>query len=131
MHFFLHGPIAPDAQAALVRHGHVCHTPLELSADTPAPDLALDTPETLLPLLKKHQWNLVTVDGSFIAALYEAKHPFPATIIYILDDPADLHDQGAAIDRLFERYKRLAPWRMYTVTPNRVKVRQLPGAARA
>jgi hypothetical protein len=31
------------------------------------------------------------------------------------------------VDRLFDRYKRLSPGRLYTVTGSRVKVRQLPG----
>jgi hypothetical protein len=35
-------------------------------------------------------------------------------------------EQDDAIDRLFTRYKRLAPGRLYTVTGARVKVRQLP-----
>ena len=33
-----------------------------------------------------------------------------------------------AIDRLFTRYKAPKPKRLYTVTENRVKVRQLPGS---
>jgi hypothetical protein len=56
---------------------------------------------------------------------------FANAIVLILDDPDDLHDQGAAITRLFERYKRLTPRRLYTVTRSRVKIRQLPGAAQA
>jgi hypothetical protein len=36
-------------------------------------------------------------------------------------------EQDDAIDRLFARYKRLSPGRMYTVTGTRVKIRQLPG----
>ena len=39
--------------------------------------------------------------------------------------------QATAIPRLFKRYPRLTPRRLYTVTPNRVKIRQLPGAAQA
>jgi hypothetical protein len=35
-------------------------------------------------------------------------------------------EQDDAIDRLFTRYKRLTPGRLYTVTETRVKVRQLP-----
>ena len=33
-------------------------------------------------------------------------------------------EQDDAIDRLFTRYKRLSPGRLYTVTGGRVKVRQ-------
>jgi len=35
-------------------------------------------------------------------------------------------EQDDAIDRLYARYKRLTPGRMYTVTGSRVKIRQLP-----
>jgi hypothetical protein len=35
--------------------------------------------------------------------------------------------QAEAIGRFFERYPRPAPGRLYTITPSRVKVRQLPG----
>ena len=38
-----------------------------------------------------------------------------------------LHTCVDAIDRLFARYKRLSPRRLYTVTATRVKIRQLPG----
>ena len=49
-------------------------------------------------------------------------------IVLVLDDPESPRDQGRAIERLFERYQRLTPGRLYTVTASRVKIRQLPGA---
>jgi hypothetical protein len=131
MRFLLHGPVNPEVQTALASHGHAVQTLLDLSEDTTAPELAAGDPRTLLPLLEKKQWNLLTVDASFIHQLYEQKVQFANCIILILDDPNDLHDQGAAITRLFERYKRLTPRRLYTVTRSRVKIRQLPGAAQA
>jgi hypothetical protein len=131
MRFLLHGAVNPDVQTALAAEGHAVHTMLDLSADTTAPDLAADDPKVLLPLVEKRQWNLLTTDASFIHALYEQKVQFANIIILILDDANDLHDQGAAINRLFERYKRLTPRRLYTVTRSRVKIRQLPGAAQA
>lgn len=131
MRFLLLGPVNPDVAAALASHGHASHTLLELSADTTAPELDANNPRALLPLVEKRQWNLLTTDASFIHALYEQKAPFANTVVLILDDPDDLHDQGAAITRLFERYKRLSPRRLYTVTRSRVKIRQLPGAAQA
>jgi len=127
MRFLIHGAVHPDAQGALVKHEHVCHALLELSADTDAPTKMADDPALLMPLLDKKQWNLVTTDGDFLRALYEKKVAFGGLIIFILDDPEVLHDQGPAIDRLFERYPRLTAKRMYTITASRVKIRQLPG----
>jgi hypothetical protein len=127
MRFLVHGPVHPEAQAALEKHRHTCHALLELSADTDAPDQTADNPPLLLPILEKHQWNLLTADGDFVRRLFDLKVLFRGLIVHILDDPDLLHDQGRAIDRLFERYPRLTPRRLYTITPSRVKIRQLPG----
>jgi hypothetical protein len=127
MRFLIHGAVHPDAQAALVRHGHACHALLEISSETDAPQTAAEDPAILLPLLEKKQWNLATTEADFIHAMYEKKQIFNGLILFILDDPAVLHDQDKAIDRLFERYPRLTPRRLYTITPSRVKIRQLPG----
>ncbi len=123
MRFLIHGAVHPDAAAALVRHEQACHAILELSDDA----AAADNPVLLLPLLEKRQWNLLTTDTEFVRSLYEKKVEFSGVIVQLLDDPAVLENQGAAIDRLFERYKRLTPRRLYTVTASRVKIRQLPG----
>ena len=128
MRFLVHGAIHPDAQSALQRHEHVCHALLELSADSDAPGELADSPELLLPLLDKKQWNLLTTETEFVNGAYEKHVEFSGIIVLILDDPEVLHDQDKAIDRLFERYPRLTPRRLYTVTPSRVKIRQLPGA---
>ncbi|HVT79084.1 MAG TPA: hypothetical protein VHM90_00390 [Phycisphaerae bacterium] len=127
MQFLIYGAVHPEAPAALVRHEHVCHTLLELSGETDAPAEAGENIEVLLELIGKKQWNLVTTDTDLVRELYEKKIAYAGVIVLILDDPDDLHDQGQAIDRLFERYKRLTPGRLYTVTPSRVKIRQLPG----
>ena len=52
---------------------------------------------------------------------------FGGVIVLVLETAAQ--DPGRAIERLLERYRRLTPGRLYTITPNRVKIRQLPGAA--
>jgi hypothetical protein len=127
MRFLIHGAVHSDARAALVKHEHACHELLELSGETEFPTVAADDPVQLLPLLEKKQWNLLTTDGEFLHALYEKKPAFNGVIVYLLDDPAVLHDQDKAIDRLFERYPRLTARRMYTITASRVKIRQLPG----
>lgn len=129
MRFLLHGNILPQAPAALAKHDHACHTLHDLVAGNP--DAALtppgDNPALLLPLLAKKQWHLLTTDSDLVRNLYEHKLLFAGIIVLLLPDPNPAHDQGHAIDRLFERYKRLTPGRLYTVTPSRVKIRQLPG----
>jgi hypothetical protein len=127
MRFLIHGPVHPDVQAALIKRKHACHALLELSADTDAPDEIANDPAALLPIVDKRQWNLLTADNDFVRAVFEKKVPFRGLIVHVLDDPDVLDDQGQAVDRLFERYPRLTPRRLYTITPNRVKIRQLPG----
>ena len=128
MRFFLHGTITPEGQAALIKHEHAVHTALELSDLTDAPSALADNPAELLKVLAKKQWHLFTTDADLVHRIYEEKLEFPAGIIVLMiDDPAVLNDQAPAIDRLFERYKRLTPRRLYTITPSRVKIRQLPG----
>ena len=122
MRFLTQGTIHPEALDALKKHEQATHQPEELGEDTRA-----ESPATLLPLLQKKQWNLLTTDTDFINDLYEQKFPFNGIIVLLLES-ADGPQQAAAIDRLFERYKRLTPRRLYTVTPSRVKIRQLPGA---
>ncbi len=92
-----------------------------------APELA-DRPDLLLPLLQKKQWNLITAAAPFVHAVYEQHVAFNGVIILILHDADAPNVHGRGIDRLFERYKRLTPRRLYTITPSRVKIRQLPGA---
>ena len=127
MQFLIHGPVHPEVQAALAGRRHACHAMPELTAETDAPAEMADDPAVLLKTLEKRQWNLVTADSGLVHAIYEQKVPFGGVIVHILDDPAVVQDQGAAIGRLFERYKRLTPRRLYTVTASRVKIRQLPG----
>lgn len=128
MRFFVHGTVTPEAQQALVRHGHGVHTALELSEETDAPAALEGSPAEFLALLAKRQWHLFTTDTEFIRRMYEEKAEFPGgVIVLLLDRPEELHDQAPAVDRLFERYKRLTAKRMYTITPTKVKVRQLPG----
>lgn len=144
MRFLIHGNILPQAPAALAKHDHICHTLHDLvagnpdvsGADASGADALVGSsgeaapatnPALLLPLLSKKQWNLLTTDSDFIRNLYEHKLLFQGIIVLLLPDPDSSHDQGQAITRLFERYKRLTPGRLYTVTPSRVKIRQLPG----
>jgi len=123
MHFFLLLSDAATIRPALERHEHTCHLPEELP-DAPPPE-TLGDPAVLLPLLSKKQWNLVTTNADLVRDLYEKKSEFAGSIVLLLSDAAD------PIDRLFDRYKRLSPRRLYTVTGSRVKIRQLPGGHEA
>ena len=127
MRFFLHTPLSPQGQAALKKHEHAFHLAAELAADPQAPP-ATDSPAELLKLLTKKQWQLWTTDARLVHRIYEDKLEFPGGIIVLmLDDPAVIGDQAAAVDRLFARYPRLTTRRLYTITASRVKIRQLPG----
>lgn len=128
MQFFVHGAVSPDAIDALRQHEQQVHTALELSAETDAPAALEDNPRELLKFLQKKQWHLFTTDTGLIHQIYEEKIEFPGGIIVLmLDNPDVLNDQGAAVERLFERYKRLTVKRLYTITASKIKIRQLPG----
>ena len=127
MRFLIHGGVRREAVAALAAKEHVCGTLPELlaAAETPA-----DEPSglaELLALLERRQWNLLTTDAELVRDVYDKKAAFGGVIVLVLEAAAQ--DQGRAIERLLERYRRLTPGRLYTITPNRVKIRQLPGAA--
>ena len=121
MHFLLFVPDPASIRPALERHEHACHTSGELTGSPDAAPVDLNDPDALLPLLSKKQWNLITTNADFVHSLYEKKSEFAGSVVLLLSDAAD------PIDRLFERYKRLSPRRLYTVTGSRVKIRQLPG----
>jgi len=103
--------LAPAAVAeALTRHGHKVHSPEEL---TPPPD-------DLLKAASEKQWDVITTDGKLAMSPFETQRWFKRSIVYLQSSEPD------AVDRLFARYKRLSPGRLYTVTASRVKIRQLP-----
>jgi hypothetical protein len=131
MRFLAHGEIHADALAAMTKHEQKCEPLAALSSDADEPGIteSPNSPQTLLPLLQKKQLQLLTTDTKFIADLYEQKILFPGVIVLLLESTEGM--QADAIDRLFERYPRLSPRRLYTVTGSRVKIRQLPGAAQA
>lgn len=130
MRFLVHGTITPEGQQAMLANEQALHTVMELSEDG-VTEATLDSPAELLKLLAKKQWNLFTTDGAFVDRVYEEHVEFAGVIVLLLDDPEVLDDQAPAVERLFERYKRLTPRRLYTITPSRVKIRQLPGAGQA
>ncbi len=91
-------------------------------------ELKLSDPANLFELLKaaeQKQWDIVTADQALANAPFEHCFPFNQCIVYLQLEGGDV-EQDDAIDRLFGRYKRLSPSRLYTVTGKRVKIRQLP-----
>jgi hypothetical protein len=111
MQFFLIGCSAEVAKA-LVDLEHKIHEPAEVGLETDA------SAEQIFEAAVKRQWDIVTTVGSVAMAPFEGGVAFARSVVYL--------QEGGGIDRLFARYKRLSPGRLYTVTAGRVKVRQLP-----
>jgi hypothetical protein len=122
MQWLLHGPMTSAVAEALKRHEHQVHDVSELKTASDSP------PSEILKASEKKQWDILTTDSALADAPFAENVPFNRTIVHLHLEGGDV-EQDDAIDRLFERYKRLSPRRLYTVTPTRVKIRQLPGAA--
>src|SRR5205823_9676691 len=72
----------------------------------------------------KQQLDLITADAALVNELYASPVKFDRSLVFLQLQGGSI-EQDDAIDRLFKRYKRLTPGRLYTVTGTRVKVRQL------
>jgi len=120
MQWILYGPMTAAVSEALIRHGHKTHAAEELELPEGAP------PADVLMAATKRQWDILTNDAELAAAPFESEIWFKRSIVYLQFEGGDV-EQDDGVDRLFARYKRLTPGRLYTVTANRVKVRQLPG----
>ena len=118
MRWLLHGNLTPAVTDALKRHGHEVRNG-NLAADT--------EPRAVLELAKKDQLDLLTAEAALAQAPFDLDFWFNRSIVYLQLEGGDI-EQDDAVDRLFQRYKRLTPGRLYTVTETRVKVRQLPGS---
>jgi hypothetical protein len=103
---------------ALQRHEHTAVGMVEAGLP-PAAD-----PMTVLDVARKAQLDVLTTDDALVVAAAQTR-PMTRSIVYLQLEGGEV-EQDDAIDRLFTRYKRLTPNRLYTVTENRVKVRQLP-----
>lgn len=117
MRWLVHGDLPAAVAEALRRHGHEARTPADAKIEADDPLEVLRAAHTL-------QLDIVTADPRLPGAAEQLGKRFGRSIVSIQTDP---QRSEAAIDRLFERYKRLSPGRVYTVTDGRVKVRQLPG----
>jgi len=108
MQFLLHAP--SSVGEALIRHEHKIHA---------APE------GDLFAAARQNQWEIITTDSAIALAPFDRRERFKGSIVYLQLTGTD-EELAAAIDRLFERFPRLNPGRLYTVTASRVKVRQLP-----
>lgn len=120
MQWLVHGTLSTAVAEALKRHGHQTHVAGEL--DLPADAAQID----VLKAAQKNQWDVLTNDHDLVNAPFEHDFYFNRSIVFLQLEGQDV-EQDDAVDRLFERYKRLTPRRLYTVTGTRVKIRQLPG----
>jgi hypothetical protein len=120
MRWLLHGPMTSAVADALVRHGHTAQNMTELGLP-PASD-----PAVVLKTADAAQLDILTTDASLSSAVFQMDLWMKRSMVYLQLEGGDV-EQDDAVDRLFERYSRLTPGRLYTVTGSRVKVRQLPG----
>lgn len=104
---------------ALKRFGHQVHTLEEMGLK------AQPTTRDIIWTANKKQWDLITNDATIIQWIYDDGFPYRRSVVFLQLEGGEV-EQDDAITRLFERYKRLTPGRLYTVTGSRVKIRQLP-----
>ena len=121
MRWLLHGNLTTAVADALRQRGDtvVESATLGVAPDAPCVDA--------LKAAHKAQVDVMTSDPRLAEASFAQGAPrFGRSVVYLQLEGGDV-EQDDAVTRLFERYKRLTPGRLYTVTGSRVKVRQLPG----
>jgi hypothetical protein len=123
MQWVLHGNLTNAVAEAFKRHGHAVHALSELGLPEGA------SLRDMVWSANKKQWDLVTNSHELINWIYEDRFPFKRSLVFLQLEGGEV-EQDDAVDRLFARYKRLTPGRMYTVTGSRVKIRQLPTGGR-
>ena len=120
MRWLLHGPMTAAVADALRGRGDSVVEPSAAGVPTDA------QPGDVLKAAHKAQVDVMTTDAKLAESAFAPEAPpFGRSIVY-LQLEGDEVEQDDAVGRLFERYKRLTPGRLYTVTGTRVKVRQLP-----
>jgi len=120
MRWLLHGNLAPAVADALKRHEQDSRSLTEVGL---APEAA---PQEVFDAARKAQLEILTADAALAHAPFEHDARFSRTMVLLNVEDGEV-EQDDALDRLFDRYKRLSPGRLYTVTGSRVKIRQLPG----
>lgn len=121
MRWLLHGNLTPAVAETLARHKQESRTPADVGL---APEA---TAQEVFDAARKSQLEILTADANLAQAPFEQGARFARTMVLLNVEGGDV-EQDDALDRLFERYKRLSPGRLYTVTGSRVKIRQLPGS---
>jgi hypothetical protein len=117
--WLVHGNLSGAVAEALARHGDKALAPQEI-------ELANDaSPQEVFQTAHAKQLDIVTNDPALANAPFESPVQFARSLVFLQLEGGDV-EQDDAIDRLYARYKRLTPGRMYTVTATRVKIRQLP-----
>ena len=120
MRWLLHGTMTPAVADALRQRGDTVQDPAAVGVKPEAAHA------DVLKVAHKAQLDVMTTDAKLAEASYaEEAAPFGRSIVYLQLEGGDV-EQDDAVTRLFERYKRLTPGRLYTVTGTRVKIRQLP-----
>ncbi|HVT87916.1 MAG TPA: hypothetical protein VHD56_03610 [Tepidisphaeraceae bacterium] len=113
MRWLVHGKLSSAVGEALRKRGDTVTEAPEASAGE------------VIELANKQQFDIMTNDAELVRMPFEQGAKFARSIVF-LQLAGEEVEQDDAIDRLFERYKRLSTGRLYTVTATRVKVRQLP-----
>ena len=119
MRWLLHGNLTPAVADALRRHEHTAFPMSDLAVADGA------TGSEIVRAAQAKQWDVITNDADLVNAVFDDDIWFNRSIVFLQLPGGDV-EQDDAIDRLFARYKRLTPGRLYTVTETRVKIRQLP-----
>jgi hypothetical protein len=121
MRWLLHGNLTPAVAEALKQRG-------DSVVDSAAVGVTPESPHAeVLKAAHKAQLDVMTSEPKMAEASFAEDAPaFGRSIVYLQLEGGDV-EQDDAVTRLFERYKRLTPGRLYTVTGSRVKIRQLPG----
>ena len=122
MQWLVHGTLHDAVAQSLRQQEHQTHTMTELGPQ--------ENMRELLKAAQTKQWDIITNDPELVRSIYDEKIWFNRSIVFLQLAGAGAGggdvEQDDAIDRLFKRYKRLSPGRLYTVTESRVKIRQLP-----
>ena len=119
MRWLLHGNLAPAVAEAMKRHKQEVRTPGDIGLGNDA------IPADVFEAARKVQLDILTTDAGLAQAPFESPVRFGRTMVFLNVEGGEV-EQDDAVDRLFQRYKRLSPGRLYTVTDSRVKIRQLP-----
>jgi predicted nuclease of predicted toxin-antitoxin system len=118
MRWLLHGNLSPAVAEALRKRG-------DTTSNAEGAGITASDHVELLEQAQAKQLDIITADPDLANAPFEHRIPFNRSIVFLQLEGGEV-ELDDAIDRLFERYKRLTPGRLYTVTATRVKIRQLP-----